>query len=148
MKLYISSIISLLLICIFSSCTDPQNKSGASRFTMREDSELTLLMRDMYDYYDSLKVNIENGDIPDNIKEFHNIHSAISTEPAKAKSDLYQAMATVYKESADRLKNNKNDISQSFNLMVDNCMNCHQQMCPGPMVKIKNLYLTDAKLER
>lgn len=144
MKIYVSATVLILLIVLLSNCSGKEVKSGASRFTMREDSELTLLMRDMYDYYDSLKVNIENGDIPENIKEFHTVHSAISTEPAKAKSDLYQAMATVYKESADRLKNHKNDIPQAFNLMVDNCMNCHQQMCPGPMVKIEKLYLTDA----
>ena len=145
--MYISTLVLVLFIVLLSNCSGKEVKSGASRFTMREDSELTLLMRDMYDYYDSLKVHIENGDIPENIREFHAVHSAISTEPAKAKSDLYQAMATVYKESADRLKN-KSDISQAFNLMVDNCMNCHQQMCPGPMVKIKKLYLTDATIEK
>jgi len=65
----------------------------------------------------------------------------VSTEPEKGKSELYQAMATVYKESADRLKNNRTDMPKYFNQMIDNCMNCHQQMCPGPMVKIKKLYL-------
>lgn len=138
--LYISAFV-LGLILLLSNCSDSKGKSGVSRFTMREDSELTLLMRDMYNYYDSLKMNIETGEIPENIREFHEVHSAISTEPAKAQSELYQAMATVYKESADRLNDNKGDLPKYFNLMVDNCMNCHQQMCPGPMVRIKKLYL-------
>ncbi len=131
---------------LLSNCTDNKGKTGNSRFTMREDSEMTLLMRDMYEYYDSLKVNIEEGEIPKEIRDFSEVHSAVSTEPEKGKSELYQAMATVYKESADRLKNKKNDMPKYFNLMVDNCMNCHQQMCPGPMVVIEKLYLKDVNL--
>ena len=135
----------IILIVVLSNCTGKDSKAGTSRFTMREDSELTLLMRDMYEYYDSLKINIENGEMPKNIKDFNEIHSAVSTEPSKVKSELYQAMASVYKDSADRLKHNEIDMPKAFNLMVDNCMNCHKQMCPGPMVRIKKLYLEDVE---
>jgi hypothetical protein len=141
---YVISILIFLTV-VLSNCTGKDAKTGGSRFTMREDSELTLLMRDMFEYYDSLKVNIENGEIPENIKDFQRVHSAVSTEPSKAKSELYKAMAIVYQESADRLKNNEIDLPKAFNLMVDNCMNCHKQMCPGPMVRIKKLYLEDVE---
>ena len=141
MKIQYITIVVFCLIIFLSNCRDNKGKTGNARFTMREDSEMTLLMRDMFEYYDSLKVNIENGEIPEQIRVFNEVHSAVSTEPEKGKSELYQAMATVYKESADRLKNNRTDMPKYFNQMIDNCMNCHQQMCPGPMVKIKKLYL-------
>ncbi len=131
----------IYLTIVLSNCKGKDAKTSTSKFTMREDSELTLLMRDMFEYYDSLKVNIEKGEIPENIKDFNEIYSAVSTEPSKAESELYKVMASVYKESADRLKNNEIDMPKAFNLMVDNCMNCHKQMCPGPMVRIKKLYL-------
>ncbi len=143
MRIAFTTSLLFLLILVLSNCSGKDTKTGTSKFTMREDSELTLLMRDMFEYYDSLKVNIENGEIPENIKDFNEVHSAVSTEPSKAKSELYKAMASVYQESADRLKNNEIDMPKAFNLMVDNCMNCHKQMCPGPMVRIKKLYLED-----
>ncbi|MFT6337314.1 MAG: hypothetical protein ACJATI_004077 [Halioglobus sp.] len=145
MKVYFTTSIFIFLVLILSNCSSKDTKPTASRFTMRENSELTLLMRDMFEYYDSLKVNIEKGEIPKNIKDFNEIHWAVSTEPSKVKSELYQAMATVYKESADGLKNKEIDMPKAFNLMVDNCMNCHKQMCPGPMVRIKKLYLQDVE---
>ena len=107
------------------------------------DSELTLLMRDMYDYYDSLKVNIEKGDIPSEFRNFSEIHQAVATQPSKSESPLFKVMSTVYLESADRLNANNSNTAEIFNTMIDNCMNCHQQMCPGPMVKIKKLYVKD-----
>lgn len=125
---------------VFVQCAD-QPTQKKSRFTMAQDSELTLLMRDMYTYFDSVKVDIKNGTLKEKIETFQDIHSAVSTEPEKSKSDLYKAMAAVYSQSAMNVNNPKFDQTQSFNSMIDNCMNCHQQMCPGPMVKIEKLYI-------
>jgi hypothetical protein len=118
--------------------------SEATILFPNNDSELTLLMREMYDYYDQLKVDIEQGEMPDKIRDFKEIHQAVATQPEKSQSPLFQAMSTVYLESADRLKLPQNNKVEVFNNMIDNCMNCHQQMCPGPMVKIKKLYVSDA----
>ena len=104
------------------------------------DSELTLLIRDMFNYYDSLRLDLQSGEVPEDIKTFLEVHEAASTDPKKSKSELYRAMAEVYLQAADRIVTADNKIS-AFNNMVDNCMNCHKQMCPGPMVKIKKLYL-------
>jgi hypothetical protein len=50
-------------------------------------------------------------------------------------------MSSVYLQSSERLNKSHDNLSETFNIMVDNCMNCHQKMCPGPMVKIKKLYI-------
>ena len=83
------------------------------------DSELTLLMRDMYDYYDSLKVHIENDDLPENIRQFAEIHSSVATEPSKSESDLFKAMSDVYLESAKKLEGKSGDKRKAFNFMVN-----------------------------
>lgn len=145
MKIFWASIIFIGLIALLSNCTDRNANSNIKTILHpNNDSELTLLMRDMYNYFDTLKVNIQNGDFPEQIRDFKEIHNAVSTEPSKSKSALYKAMSTVYLESARRLNSTNNNMPEVFNHMVDNCMNCHRQMCPGPMVKIKKLYMNVA----
>ncbi|MDF1697983.1 MAG: hypothetical protein P1U56_19200 [Saprospiraceae bacterium] len=135
----VSCLIGLLFI--LSNCNDGQSKPKMGILHPNNDSELTLLMRDMYDYYEGIKENVEQGNLPENIREFAEIHNAVSTEPSKAESPLYKAMSQVYLESAKRFSSSTGNTKELFNNMVDNCMNCHQQMCPGPMVKIKKLYV-------
>lgn len=135
------TILSLIFsIIILSNCNEKQCDSKAS-YTMAVDSELTLLMRNMYNYYDSIKVDITNGTLTEDILIFQDIHKAVATSSEKSSSDLYQGMAAIYVQSAKRLNLPNINQKEAFNLMVDNCMNCHKQMCPGPMVRIKKLYL-------
>jgi hypothetical protein len=145
MKQYYTIIFLLGLFTILFSCSEGNSNIKKGILYPNEDSELTLLMRDMYNYYDSLKVNIENGNVPSKFRDFSEIHNAVATKPSKSESPLFKAMSTVYVESADRLNSSKSNMPKIFNTMIDNCMNCHQQMCPGPMVKIKKLYLNDLK---
>lgn len=135
-------VISLMLLAIFSlsNCAEKQSCEKPT-YTMAIDSELTLLMRDMYNYYDGIKSKVANGTLQEDIEIFQEIHKAVATSPEKSASDLYQAMATIYVQSAEKLNSSKVNQKEAFNLMVDNCMNCHKQMCPGPMVRIKKLYL-------
>ena len=130
------------LILTLSNCAEKACESKKLPYPPNKDSELTLLMRDMYNYYDSIKEDIATGEpLSEKIKTFQDIHKAVATNPEKSESELYQAMATVYAASAERLNDPTVEKTAAFNLMVDNCMNCHEQMCPGPMVKIKKLYL-------
>lgn len=127
-------------IILLATCNNPTDNKSPS-YTMAVDSELTLLMRDMYNYYDTLKTDVITGVLSDKVKSFQDIHTAVATSPEKISNELYQGLASIYVNSAERL--NRADVNkvEAFNLMVDNCMNCHQQMCPGPMVKIKKLYI-------
>jgi len=142
MKIYWTSLFFICFLAILSNCTNGNSNSKTTPILHpNNDSELTLLMRDMYNYYDTLKVNIEAGEVPNQIKDFKEIHDAVATEPSKSESGLYKAMSIVYIESAQRLNSSQSNMPEVFNHMVDNCMNCHRQMCPGPMVKIKKLYM-------
>lgn len=128
-----------------SNCNNANQNTNETILHPNNDSELTLLMREMYDYYDELKSDIEKGAIPEKIRDFTEIHRAVATDPKKSESELYKAMSVVYLESAKRLNSSKSNMPEIFNNMIDNCMNCHKQMCPGPMVKIKKLYMASAE---
>mgnify|MGYP000070704993 CR=1 FL=1 len=62
---------------------------------------------------------------------------------------LYKEINMVDKNYADAYLNmleqlkvsSKEDTAILFQGLVESCMNCHRAMCPGPMVRIKKLYL-------
>ncbi len=130
----------LFAIVVLPNCAEKPSCDKPT-YTMAVDSELTLLMREMFLYYEDIKENIVEGSLTEDIKIFTDIHKAVATTPEKTTSPLYQAMATNYTQAVKDLNKTKDSKKDLFNLMVDNCMSCHQQMCPGPMVRIKKLYI-------
>jgi len=130
---------AIILTTLLFACNNKEADKGI--MYSNDDSELTMVMREMFDYYAGVKKDIQDGNVPKEFKTFEDIHTAVSTEPEKAQSDLYKAMAQVYADAANRLNDDNVDINKAYNEMVDHCMNCHKQMCPGPTVKIKKLYL-------
>ena len=135
-------IIRLLFIllcakCIFSlfSCQDnkikPLNPNG--------DTELAILMRDMYDEAEKIKNDIAAGkEVKFNLKH-HEILTAESTMPEKAASPEYKSYAEIYLNAIEQMKNKPEDPEAAFQNMVASCTACHQSLCPGPLVKIKKL---------
>lgn len=130
-------IVSLTHSCQEKKCSNPINPNG--------DSELTLLMRDMFDDAMKVKLELKEGQHNGTLKKYNNIKSATATEPEKSKTDLYQAMADSYLFAVDEVNSAStiDDAKKKFNSLVTNCMSCHKSMCPGPMVRIKKLYLKE-----
>ncbi len=106
------------------------------------DSELALLMREMFEDGLRIKEQIENGEKPEVLKKFEAIHTAQATEPEKAASETYKNFAVSYLAAMERLQNaTAEDVFDTYQGMVQSCMSCHQALCPRPMVRIKKLYL-------
>ena len=136
--------VSLLLLAIFLTVACHQEAPKKKKIVNPNgDSELALLMREMFDHSMEVKAQLEKEGKFDPIKRFEEMKTAEATEPEKAASDLYKAMADTYLSTVD-LANGAppSHRKKAFNSMVDNCMSCHQQLCPGPMVKIEKLYIS------
>ncbi len=105
-------------------------------------SELALLMRQMFEESLDLRRKILKGEKPEISLDLAKIHTVEATEPEKQASESYKAWGTAFLNAVKLY--NEAPLSQSkeaYTLMVDQCMNCHGQLCPGPTVKIKKLYL-------
>ncbi len=143
--LKISILIALMATCF--SCTTGNGETvsdGPIRMPINPngDSELALLMRDMFEDGMKAKEIIKKGEMPELLLDFEKIHSAQATEPEKAASPEYKVHALSYLQAVEALKNaDKDHLEKSYTNMVDACMNCHRALCPGPMVKIKKMYL-------
>jgi hypothetical protein len=132
-------IITLLAIFILASCTERECKKPQS-INPNGDSELALLMRDMFTESDSLKQLIVNGQSLSGLKKYEDIHSAIPTDPT-VKGPVFEAFAEAYINSLRELESDDSNSVFKFNTMVDQCMNCHTEFCPGPKKRIKKLYI-------
>lgn len=139
-KLSISSFIICCIIALSSTNVFARHIS----FVQDQTSELALLMRGMYDFSDDLKNKITNkeelGKFPKNQKL---IHTAIATDPS-VKTEKYNVFAKEYlKNLAALYKTPVAEQKVQFNLVVTNCITCHQSFCPGPVKRIKKLYFAE-----
>ncbi|MEM6299743.1 MAG: cytochrome c, partial [Bacteroidota bacterium] len=86
--------------------------------------------------------------VPEDYRDkFKAIHIAEATDP-DTRDESFEAMSEAFLKRMDQLyeKQQSGDqelIKGGYNLMVQACMNCHASYCPGPMVRIKKLYIAE-----
>jgi hypothetical protein len=134
-------LISIVLCAsiLFSSCKDSGNQINS--INPNGDSELALLMREMYDDALRMKKQIKQGEVPTIIKSFESIHAAKATEPEKASRPDYKLYGDAYLTAMQRIDTfiDWPSKKRAYNSMVESCITCHSSMCPGPIAKINKL---------
>ena len=117
---------------LFTSCSDHSSAS-------KNDSKLTLLIREMYDEALTAKQAILANERPESL-DHEAILTAQSTQPKKAQSELFKTFVSDYLTTTKQL-NQAGILYQkaAFKNVVTNCVNCHSSMCLVPLVRIKNL---------
>lgn len=144
MKLHITLFTCFLMFLVFACSDVDKTKSDLAPIQANPngDSELALLMREMFDDGMRMKQQIESGDKLEVLAKFEKIHTAQATEPEKASSKKFKMYADAYLNMIEQLKvSSPKDTEALFQGLVESCMNCHRAMCPGPIVRIKKLYL-------
>lgn len=121
----------------------PPDKVEVSAINPNGDSELALLMRNLYFEADSIKKLIVNdeGNISDEfIAELERIHTASPTDP-EVKTAQFTAFNELMINQAKALKETTDNKKELFNQFVNRCIDCHQVVCPGPIKRIKKLVI-------
>jgi hypothetical protein len=104
-----------------------------------EDSELAWLMRQMYDDSEKIRTAILNNSLPNDFrKKFKSIHTATPTDMS-VKGEVFDHSAKAFLQTLDKFYTNKENQVENFNLVVNACVSCHQNYCPGPIKRIKKL---------
>lgn len=117
-------------------CAKPMNPNG--------DTEISLLMRAMYEEALTARRNIEQGKDFEFKLEYKNLLTAKGVMTDKLESPLYKAYAESYIAIAERLKNDlSEDRIEDYKLLVDGCRKCHDVMCQGPLVLVNKLVLKE-----
>lgn len=103
-------------------------------------SELAALMREMFTDAEKMQVAIKANKIPTDLRaKFAKMQNAKPTE-AEMTEAPFGEMAKVFLQNMDKVYEEKNQV-QDYNIMVQSCLACHQNQCPGPMVRIKKLLI-------
>ena len=139
----------LFLVVFLASIGCQSDGSGNGRaVNPNGDSELALLMREMFDDGMRTKAQILNGELPEIRSNYKHMFNAEATEPDKVASIDYELFGKAYEATVrNLLEADEAHRADAYQTMVGACLNCHQAMCPGPMVKIKKMYLSEAQLE-
>ncbi len=125
-----------LIVCY--SCTE-KGHTKEERYP-NGGSELAWLMRDLTEQMEQRRqLLLDNKNPQTVILNVGHLLTAQPTEQGKNQSPQYISMAKDFQEYI--LKEPKEAALQieHFNGTVIRCMNCHQQMCPGPTERIKKL---------
>lgn len=130
----------LCCLLVWQACSD--EKTCAAPLNPNGDSELALLMRQMFDDGMRVKQQIEQGEKVSIAVDFEKIRSAKATDPEKMQPAEFQDLAVAYVEAMHALKaTGPEEAEARYAAVVSSCMNCHHRICPGPMVRIKKMVL-------
>ena len=134
------AILSLLILFILAISCSERSKSSKKIINPNGDSELALLMREMFDDMEELKSRIENEQPISSLLGHENILTAHATQPEKAASAEYQAFAKTYLNTVEALRKAEPEKAKGlYDVLVLNCEACHKELCPGPLVRIEKL---------
>jgi cytochrome c553 len=107
-------------------------------------SELALLMRTMAVHADSVKAAVNRGDkrLPPYPKEIEKLFTAKPTDGMHIDPITFPTFGKDYQAKVNALyKAAKKDRKQAYNALVQSCANCHGTHCPGPLMRIKKMYV-------
>ena len=132
---------SLILAC-GSEQVKEESKSTPSVFSPNEDSELALLMRFMYDDMDRIKSELKAGKHPRITFPASELFTAEPTDENQVSSYDYELLGKSFLAAVKQFQESDySQLSEHYEVLVESCMSCHQYSCPGPMRRIRNLYL-------
>ncbi|MBK6831650.1 MAG: hypothetical protein IPG92_13330 [Flavobacteriales bacterium] len=107
-------------------------------------SELALLMRHMAAHADSVKVGLARGDkeLPPYPTKITTLFTATPTKDMHIDPITYPTFGKDYQDKVAALyKAARKDRPMAYNALVMSCANCHTTHCPGPMMRIKKMYV-------
>lgn len=102
-------------------------------------SELAKLMRAMASYAESIRGSVIAGNLNDTFPaQFEKIKTAIPTDD-KIKGPLFDEFAGAYIHNMKKLHEEKVNLQDNYNAVVNTCISCHETSCPGPIRRIEKL---------
>jgi hypothetical protein len=136
-----------LLFVLGMGCFGGPHANGAPEQVITSDpddaSELALLMRAMAAHVDSVKATLQRGDgIPPYPEDFAKLFTATPTEGMHIDPITYPTFGKDYLAKLDMLyAGTEEERPRLYNALVQSCANCHGTHCPGPLMRIKKMYV-------
>ncbi|MCB0794850.1 MAG: hypothetical protein KDB88_08945 [Flavobacteriales bacterium] len=141
----VPAIVAVVLLLTMSAWAPGQGKRHGSGVAqeLKPPSELALLMRAMTAFSDSTRMRLSEGRSLPEKPDLSGLFSATPTDgELEMDRDLFERFAQNYLDQVENLyAASGGDQVRLFNGTVNACSACHQVSCPGPLMKIRKLYL-------
>ena len=109
---------------------------------MATDSELALLMRQLTSETENIKAAIQAGKEHPLWSRVRELHSAVPTD-SNSSGPVFEGFASAFIGSVEEMQAADTAHTKYFNDVIDRCMDCHAQYCPGPMKRIRKFYIPE-----
>jgi hypothetical protein len=131
-----------LFTFILLSCQNEKSSSEKAIKYPNQDAPLALLMRDMYIDMEEIRETVANKEsIKSYLDKHRELLTALPTD-SKVKDATFQMMGNAYLKSLESLENSSQELlGENYMTLVNTCLGCHQQYCPGPVKRINKLIL-------
>ncbi len=133
----------LLLITVVACLAQrPEPVAAPTVATQDDASELALMMRSMAAHADSVKAALKrDGKLPPE-PDVSRLLTATPTEGMHIDPITYPTFSADYVKKLEELyKAPKKQRTKAYNALVQSCANCHGVHCPGPLMRIKKMYV-------
>lgn len=141
LRLLLPVALSTIIVCAAMRTQGPHLDRGQD---LTPPSELALLMREMAAHADSVKAGLSRGDkkLPPYPTGIKTLLTATPTKDMHIDPITYPTFGKDYQSKVDALyKAARKDRAAAYNALVQGCANCHTTHCPGPMMRIKTMYV-------
>lgn len=127
---------------VLQSCNTNAKKEKTEELVMYQPSEMTLLMRQVYEANKVMKTQIIQKDtlLPFS-EDFLMIHSAVLTDPSERDSEFDSLAKQFVSYQRDIFSSSLDSTAYYFNQSINTCVTCHETRCTGPIPKIKKLLI-------
>jgi hypothetical protein len=130
-------------VVLFSRCSRDPKKEDAECVVNdpnpNKSSELAVLMRKMATHAEQVKGEVLAGKLKGTFpEEFRKILTAVPTD-SLIKGDHFNEFAAGYLTNLELLYSGQADLDARYNAVANSCVSCHENTCPGPLVRIHKL---------
>lgn len=133
----------LLLFFSLISCKNKTIKTELKEeLIMYQPSEMTELMRTIYEFNKASKIRIaDEKSVLEFPEEFQKIKTAKLTDPDERDAEFDSLAIIFLKNQKAAFYSEADSVKFSFNRSINACIECHRTRCPGPLPKIKKLLI-------
>tara|TARA_A200000113_G_C8645319_1_gene283963 strand:+ start:177 stop:596 length:420 start_codon:yes stop_codon:yes gene_type:complete len=129
--------ITFSIITFLSCSSSKESRNPTVIIDPNPTSEMAQLMREMTIELDEIKIRLEkNETLENNLLDFALIHEAEVTDISFNKPHIIP-MSKAFHYVVNEFNKEPNIIN--YNIVVNNCVSCHQLSCQGPLIKINKL---------
>jgi hypothetical protein len=133
----------ILLATLSFGCksSSPEQQIQTQRFP-NDDAPLALLMREMYEDMEEIRISVEKGEqIKSYLEKHRELLTVRGTDPEKSQQANFQVMGSGYLQSLEAMeKAEGEELESAYQILLSGCLACHTNYCPGPIKRINKLY--------